>query len=320
MARTLTVAALQTVLRRRTWTPTSPRPSSLVREAAAKGAQVILPSELFQGPYFCVAQEERWFATAHPWREHPCVTALAPLAAELGVVIPISIFEREGPHYFNSLVMVDADGSLLGVYRKSHIPDGPGYQEKYYFRPGDTGFKVWDTRFGRIGVGICWDQWYPEAARAMALMGAEVLLYPTAIGSEPHDASLDTAAPWRRAMQGHAVSNVIPVVGANRIGFEPWAGYPGGGQGFYGSSFIADHRGDLVAELGRERGGRADRHLRPRLPGHPPRRLGLLPRPPHRPLRGAAAGEGFRRLTAVKSPSANSAHALALETRALPRS
>ena len=228
------------------------RTAELIREAAGQGAQVILPPELFQGPYFCVAQEERWFKEAHPWREHPCVTALAPLAAELGVVLPISIFEREGPHYFNSLVMADADGSLLGVYRKSHIPDGPGYMEKYYFRPGATGFKVWDTRFGRLGVGICWDQWYPEAARAMALMGAEVLLYPTAIGSEPHDPTLDTAQPWRRAMQGHAVSNVIPVVGANRTGFEPWDGYPNGGQLFYGSSFIADHRGDLVQAFGRE--------------------------------------------------------------------
>ena len=228
------------------------RVAELVREAAARGAQVILPPELFQGPYFCVAQEERWFKEAHPWREHPCVRALAPLAAELGVVLPISIFEREGPHYFNSLVVADADGALLGLYRKSHIPDGPGYMEKYYFRPGDTGFKVWHTRFGRLGVGICWDQWYPEAARAMALMGAEVLLYPTAIGSEPHDPTLNTAAPWRRAMQGHAVSNVIPVVGANRIGFEPWEGYPGGGQHFYGSSFISDHRGDLVQAFGRE--------------------------------------------------------------------
>ncbi|MDP3594738.1 nitrilase-related carbon-nitrogen hydrolase, partial [Phenylobacterium sp.] len=181
-------------------------------------------------------------------------TELAPLAAELGVVIPVSIFEREGPHYYISLVMIDADVSLMGVYRKSHIPDGPGYQEKYYFRPGDTGFKVWDTRFGKIGVGICWDQWYPECARAMALMGAEILLYPTAIGSEPHDPTLDTALPWRRAMQGHAVSNVIPVVGANRIGFEPWENYPTGGQAFYGSSFIADHRGDLVSELGSEEG------------------------------------------------------------------
>jgi N-carbamoylputrescine amidase len=251
MTRSLTVAALQTSYGQNMGENIA-RTAELIREAAARGAQVILPSELFQGPYFCVAQEERWFATAYPWREHPCVTELAPLAQELGVVLPISIFEREGPHYFNSLVMADADGSLLGVYRKSHIPDGPGYMEKYYFRPGDTGFKVWDTRFGRLGVGICWDQWYPECARAMALMGAEVLFYPTAIGSEPHDATLDTAAPWRRAMQGHAVSNVIPVVGANRTGFEAWESYPGGGQTFYGSSFIADHRGDLVAAFGRE--------------------------------------------------------------------
>ena len=251
MARNIKVAAIQTAYGM-DLAANIAKTADFIREAAAGGAQVVLPSELFQGPYFCVAQEERWFREAHPWREHPCVTALAPLAQELGVVLPISIFEREGPHYFNSLVMADADGSLLGVYRKSHIPDGPGYMEKYYFRPGDTGFQVWDTKAGRLGVGICWDQWYPEAARAMALMGAEVLLYPTAIGSEPHDDTLDTAAPWRRAMQGHAVSNVIPVVGANRIGFEPWDGYPNGGQAFYGSSFIADHRGDLVQAYGRE--------------------------------------------------------------------
>ena len=249
MTRTLKVAALQTHYGL-DQADNIARTIDLIRLAAEGGAQVILPSELLQGPYFCVAQEERWFATAHPWREHPCVRALAPLAAELGVVIPVSIFEREGPHYFNSVVMIDADGAPLGLYRKSHIPDGPGYMEKYYFRPGDTGFKVWDTRFGRIGVGICWDQWYPEAARAMALLGAEALLYPTAIGSEPHDPTLDTALPWRRAMQGHAVSNVIPVVGANRTGFEAWPDYPGGGQRFYGSSFISDHRGDLVADFG----------------------------------------------------------------------
>jgi N-carbamoylputrescine amidase len=251
VTRTLTLAAIQTSYGT-DMAANIAKTAGFIREAAGKGAQVILPSELFQGPYFCVAQEERWFATAYPWREHPAVKALAPLAQELGVVLPISIFEREGPHYFNSLVMADADGSLLGVYRKSHIPDGPGYMEKYYFRPGDTGFRVWDTRHGRIGAGICWDQWYPEAARAMTLMGAEALLYPTAIGSEPHDPDLDTALPWRRAMQGHAVSNVIPVVGANRTGFEPWENYPGGGQRFYGSSFIADHRGDLVAEFGRD--------------------------------------------------------------------
>jgi len=248
MARTITVAALQTSYGE-DMAANIKKTEGLIREAAGKGAQVILPSELFQGHYFCVSQEEKWFATAHPWREHPCVTALAPLAGELGVVIPISIFERDGPHYYNSVVIADADGSLAGIYRKSHIPDGPGYQEKYYFRPGDTGFKVWDTRFGRLGVGICWDQWYPEEARAMALMGAEVLFYPTAIGSEPHDSSLDTRDPWRRVMQGHAVANVMPVVASNRIGFEPG---PGGGQTFYGSSFIADHRGDLVASLERQ--------------------------------------------------------------------
>ena len=254
MARTLTLAAIQAAYGH-DLAANIGKTAGFIREAAALGAQVVLPSELFQGPYFCVTQEERWFAQAHPWREHPAVAALAPLAGELGVVLPISIFEREGPHYFNSLVMADADGALMGVYRKSHIPDGPGYQEKYYFRPGDTGFRVWDTRFGRLGVGVCWDQWFPEAARAMTLMGAEALLYPTAIGSEPHDPTLDTALPWRRAMQGHAVSNVIPVVGANRTGFEPWPGYPGGGQRFYGSSFISDHRGDLVAELGRDEEG-----------------------------------------------------------------
>ncbi len=249
--RTLTLAALQTAYGEDLQANLA-RAADLIRQAADRGAQVILPSELLQGPYFCVSQEERWFAGAHPWRTHPVVTALAPLAQELGVVLPLSIFERDGPHYYNSLVVADADGALLGLYRKSHIPDGPGYQEKYYFRPGDTGFKVWDTRHGRIGVGVCWDQWYPEAARAMTLMGAEALLYPTAIGSEPHDPTLDTAAPWRRVMQGHAVANVIPVVGANRTGFEPNACTENGGQTFYGSSFIADHRGDLLDELGRD--------------------------------------------------------------------
>jgi N-carbamoylputrescine amidase len=248
MPRTLSVASIQASFGE-DMAANIKKVEGFVREAAAKGAQVILPSELFQGPYFCVSQEERWFASAYPWREHPCVLALSPVAKELGVVIPVSIFEREGPKYYNTLVMLDADGAPLGIYRKSHIPDGPGYQEKYYFRPGDTGFRVWDTRFGRLGVGVCWDQWYPETARAMALMGAEALFYPTAIGSEPHDASLDTRDPWRRAMQGHAVSNVIPVVAANRTGLEA------GGQRFYGSSFIADHRGDLVAELGREEEG-----------------------------------------------------------------
>jgi N-carbamoylputrescine amidase len=219
----------------------------LIREAVRRGAQVILPPELFQGPYFCTSQEEKWFATAYPAATHPCVAALQPVAKELRVVLPVSIFERDGPNYFNSVVIVDADGGQLGVYRKSHIPDGPGYQEKYYFRPGDTGFKAWDTAFGRIGVAICWDQWFPEAARAMSLTGAQVLFYPTAIGSEPHDATLDTRDPWRRAMQGHAVSNVIPVVAANRIGAERVGAYT---QTYYGHSFIANHRGDLVESFG----------------------------------------------------------------------
>ena len=251
MTKTIKVAALQAAFGE-DMAANIAKVETLVRAAAKQGAQVILPPELFQGPYFCTSQEERWFATAYPAATHPAVTALQPLAKELGVAIPVSIFERDGPHYYNSLVMLDADGKQLGVYRKSHIPDGPGYQEKYYFRPGDTGFKVWDTKFGRIGVGICWDQWFPEAARAMAVMGAQVLFYPTAIGSEPHDPSLDTRDPWRRAMQGHAVSNVIPVVASNRIGTEQCGP---AAQTYYGSSFITDHRGDLVEELGREEEG-----------------------------------------------------------------
>lgn len=219
----------------------------LSEAAAGQGAKIIVPPELFQGPYFCKTQDERWFAEAYPALEHPCVRALQPVSERLDIAIPVSIFEKDGPAYYNSIVMLDG-GQVLGVYRKSHIPDGPGYQEKFYFRPGDTGFTVWDTRHGRVGVGICWDQWFPEAARAMALKGAEVLLYPTAIGSEPQDASLETSARWRRAMQGHAVSNVIPVAAANRIGNED-------GQVFYGTSFIADHAGEIVAELGREETG-----------------------------------------------------------------
>jgi N-carbamoylputrescine amidase len=225
---------------------------AFIIDAAKRGAQVILPSELFQNIYFCTTQEEHWFSHAYPAASHPCVTALQPVAKTLNVVIPVSIFEKDGHHYYNSVAMLDADGSLMGVYRKSHIPDGPGYQEKYYFRPGDTGFKVWKTKFATVGVGICWDQWFPECARAMALQGADILFYPTAIGSEPQDAGLDTAEPWRRAMQGHAVSNAMPVVAANRIGTETGAGTP---QNFYGYSFIADHRGDLVESFGRTEEG-----------------------------------------------------------------
>jgi N-carbamoylputrescine amidase len=226
--------------------------SDLVREAAAKGAQVILPPELFEGEYFCRVEDEGLFAKAKPTAEHQAVLAMQKLAAELKVHIPTSFFEADGPHHYNSLAMIGPDGQVMGVYRKSHIPDGPGYEEKFYFRPGNTGFKVWpgpaEAGAATLGVGICWDQWYPETARAMMLMGAEILFYPTAIGSEPHDTSLDTARLWRRAMVGHAVSNVVPIVAANRIGVEH-------GQTFYGTSFIADERGDILAELGREETG-----------------------------------------------------------------
>lgn len=222
--------------------------SDLVREAASKGAQVILPPELFEGEYFCRVEDEGLFANAKPVGEHEAVLAMRKLAAELGVYIPTSFFESDGPHHYNSLAMIGPDGGVMGVYRKSHIPDGPGYEEKFYFRPGNTGFKVWPGPSATLGVGVCWDQWYPETARAMMLMGAEILFYPTAIGSEPHDADLDTSRLWRRAMVGHAVSNVVPVVAANRIGTEH-------GQHFYGHSFITDERGDLIAEFGADETG-----------------------------------------------------------------
>ncbi|MBC8122033.1 MAG: N-carbamoylputrescine amidase, partial [Gemmatimonadaceae bacterium] len=188
------------------------RVTELIREAASQGAQVILPSELFEGLYFCSEELDACFDMAHPVTDHPTILHFQKLAYELEVAIPVSFFERAGQAYYNSLAMVDADGALLGTYRKSHIPDGPGYEEKFYFRPGNTGFRVWPTRFGTLGVGICWDQWFPECARAMLLMGAEVLLYPTAIGTEPNAPELDTKDPWQRAMIGHAVSNVVPVV------------------------------------------------------------------------------------------------------------
>jgi N-carbamoylputrescine amidase len=242
MTRTITVAALQLPL------PGPAKPNidavtALVEEAAAKGAQVILPPELFEGPYFCQVEDEELFASARPTAEHPSVVRMQALAAKLKVAIPTSYFEKDGPHYYNTLAMIGPDGAIMGTYRKSHIPDGPGYEEKYYFRPGNTGFKVWDVFGARIGVGVCWDQWYPECARAMALMGAELLFYPTAIGSEPYDADLDTSRMWRRAMQGHAVSNCMPVIASNRIGTE-------GDANFYGHSFISDEWGDLTQEYG----------------------------------------------------------------------
>ncbi|WP_374593287.1 N-carbamoylputrescine amidase [Sphingosinicella sp.] len=219
------------------------RVSELVREAAGKGAKIILPPELFEGPYFCQVQHERFFATAKPVSKHKSVLAMQKLAAELKVYIPTSFFEADGPHYYNTLAMIDDNGKVMGTYRKSHIPDGPGYTEKFYFRPGNTGFKVWPTKYGTVGVGVCWDQWYPETARAMMLMGADVLFFPTAIGDEPAAEELDTSRLWRRAMIGHAVSNVVPVVAANRIGTED-------AMSFYGHSFITDERGDFVAEFG----------------------------------------------------------------------
>ena len=222
--------------------------SILVREAAQHGAKIILPPELFEGHYFCQTQEERFFARAAPLGKHKAVLAMQALAAELQVYIPCSFFERDGPHYYNSLAMIDDAGAVMGVYRKSHIPDGPGYTEKFYFRPGNTGFKVWETRYGNVGVGICWDQWYPETARAMMLMGADVLMFPTAIGDEPAAEELDTSRLWRRAMVGQAVSNVVPVVASNRTGAE-------GAMDFYGHSFITNERGDLVLEYGAEERG-----------------------------------------------------------------
>ena len=225
---------------------------ALVRDAAARGAQIILLQELFETPYFCKDQRQDLFALAAPVDDHPMLARMSALAAELGVVLPVSFFERANTAYYNSLVVIDADGSQCGLYRKSHIPDGPGYQEKFYFNPGDTGFKVFKTRYATIGTAVCWDQWFPESARAMALQGAELLFYPTAIGSEPQDPSLDSRDHWMRVMQGHAGANLCPLIASNRTGFE---------QGeccaitFYGSSFIAGAQGELVAEAPRE--GRA---------------------------------------------------------------
>ncbi len=245
---TLTVAALQLPLGSPDEGENIAAVAALVEAAAGKGAQVVLPPELFSGPYFCKVEDEALFALARPTAEHPSVIAMRKLAAAFKVAIPTSFFERDGQHYYNTIAMIGPDGQVMGTYRKSHIPDGPGYEEKYYFRPGNDGFKVWDLFGHKIGVGICWDQWFPECARVMALMGAEVLFYPTAIGSEPYDAELDTSRMWRRAMQGHAVSNCIPVVAANRIGLED-------GQRFYGHSFIADEWGDLIEEFGGEESG-----------------------------------------------------------------
>jgi N-carbamoylputrescine amidase len=224
------------------------RAEKLIREAAGRGAQVILIQELFETPYFCKDHSSRHLELAHPLEAHPAVEHFRAVARELSVVLPISVFERANNAFYNSIVVVDADGAVLGSYRKSHIPEGPGYHEKFYFSPGDTGFKVFDTRYAKVGVAICWDQWFPEAARSMALMGADMLLYPTAIGSEPQDPSIDSSGHWQRTMQGHAAANIMPVIASNRIGTEQGEKYT---MKFYGSSFIASPTGEKVAEADR---------------------------------------------------------------------
>ena len=230
------------------------RAEQLVRAAAAQGAQVILLPELFETPYFCIEQDARHLGLAHSVAEDPAVRHFSAVARELGVVLPISFFERAGLAYFNSIAILDADGTNLGIYRKSHIPNGPGYQEKNYFSPGDTGFRVWNTRFARIGVGICWDQWFPETARVMALLGAELFFFPTAIGTEPPPAlPVNSREHWQRTQQGHAAANLTPLIAANRYGLERSLQDPKGPYiRFYGSSFIADPMGAKVAEAPEE--------------------------------------------------------------------
>ncbi|WP_312913156.1 N-carbamoylputrescine amidase [Stutzerimonas nitrititolerans] len=247
MTRTVTVAATQMAC---SWDRQAniAKAEKLVREAAAKGAQVILIQELFETPYFCQKPNPEYLQLATSVEENPAIQHFQKIAKELAVVLPISFFELAGRARFNSIAIIDADGTLLGVYRKSHIPDGPGYHEKYYFNPGDTGFKVWNTRYARIGVAICWDQWFPETARSMALMGAELLFYPTAIGSEPHDPNITSRDHWQRVQQGHAGANLMPLIASNRVGTEEQDGYD---ITFYGSSFIADQFGEKVEEMDR---------------------------------------------------------------------
>lgn len=228
----------------------------LVRKAAAESGQIILLPELFERPYFCQERRYEYYAYATPVEENPAVQRLSTVAAELGVVLPVSFYEKDGTRLFNSIAMIDADGTVLGVYRKTHIPDDHYYQEKFYFTPGNTGFRVWDTRYGKVGVGICWDQWFPETARCMALMGADLLMYPTAIGSEPI-LEVDSAGHWQRTMQGHSAANVVPVVAANRFGTETVVPCPeNGGQSsslcFYGTSFMTDATGAVLTQAPRE--------------------------------------------------------------------
>ena len=222
---------------------------SLIRDASSKGAQIILIQELFESQYFCMDQKEELFDLSKPFENHPTIDRMSKLAKELKVVLPVSFFEKANRAYYNSVAVIDTDGKVLGKYRKSHIPDGPGYQEKFYFNPGDTGFKVWNTAYAKIGVGICWDQWFPEAARAMVLKGAEILLYPTAIGGEPED-GFDSSDMWQRAMIGHSAQNQIPVIASNRIGNEDGIEIS---NYFYGRSFVTNHVGDKIAEGSRDK-------------------------------------------------------------------
>ena len=247
--REVTVAATQMACSNETDKNVS-NAEKLVRQAASEGAQIILIQELFESQYFCMDQKEELFELSKPFENHPTIKKFSELAKELRVVLPVSFFEKANRAYYNSVAIVDADGSILGKYRKSHIPDGPGYQEKFYFNPGDTGFKVWNTKYAKIGVGICWDQWFPEAARSMVLSGAELLLYPTAIGGEPEDDGFDSSDMWQRAMIGHSASNQIPVIASNRIGTEKGIDIE---NYFYGRSFVTNHVGDKIAEGSRDK-------------------------------------------------------------------
>ena len=250
--RNVTVAITQ-MASEQDWNKNCDKAEALTREAVAQGAQLVLLQELFDADYFCIEQHTRFFAQAQELDRHRTVQRFAALARELGVVLPVSVFERAGVAHYNTTVIADADGKQLGYYRKSHIPDGRGYQEKFYFSPGDTGFKVWDTAVGRIGLGICWDQWFPEAARAMALMGAEILLYPTAIGSEPPNPGYDSSTHWQNVMRGHAAANILPLCASNRVGEE--TAPDGRSDVFYGRSFIADHQGEKLQEMNRSEEG-----------------------------------------------------------------
>jgi N-carbamoylputrescine amidase len=252
--RSITVAAVQMASGDWDLARNADRAEGLIRRAAAQGANLVLCPELFLSPYFCVDQDAGHFDLALPVDGHPGLARMGRLAGELGVVLPVGFFERAGRVFYNSIAVFDADGRRLGVYRKTHIPDNPGYSEKYYFTPGDTGFRVWQTRHGAVGVGICWDQWFPETARAMALLGAEVLCFPTIIGSDPVFPGLDCLGHWQRTMQGHAAANMVPLVCANRIGSETGKGnaaQPPLTVTFHGGSFIADETGAKVAEAGR---------------------------------------------------------------------